>query len=101
HIPGYMKDIIEFMHAPRQTVLNKTHPLIETLMEMSKNQDYYGGSIYDPNRDRGPLQAYGDYLLGQMVPFSLRSQWRMSDQHAPMMDQMLSFWGVQSAPKSI
>lgn len=106
-IPGYMKDVIAFYHdtkeniLPIQTVLNKTAPLWETIQEIVHNRDYYGGIIYDPERDRGIPQAYGDYLLNQVAPFSIRSYNRLDDQEAPLQDKMMAFWGFQPAPKSI
>ncbi|HEX3587808.1 MAG TPA: transglycosylase SLT domain-containing protein [Candidatus Angelobacter sp.] len=99
-IPGYMKDVIAAWKDLVQTALNKTSPLLETLAELRQNKDYYGGIIYDPQHDR-PLQAYGDYLLNQTAPFSLRSFNKLHGEDAPMIDQALSFWGFQAAPKSI
>lgn len=112
-IPGYMKDVVaagnetyrNYEHGklpiPAQTVLNKTAPLFETAQELLKNQDYYGGIIYDPLRDKGRLPAYGDYLLNQMAPFTLRSQNKLQDQGASSLDQALGWFGFQPAPKSI
>jgi hypothetical protein len=99
-LPGYMKDVMDYAKAPLQTMSNKTNPLIETLLELHKNQDYYGGIIYDPQRDAaGP--AYGDYLLNQVLPFSVRGSNRVGAEGGSKMDQALSFWGFQPAPKSI
>jgi hypothetical protein len=100
-IPGYMKDVVAFWHAPLQTAENKMAPLWETINELTKNQDYYGGIIYDPVRSQGPAQAYADYLLNQTLPFSMRSFNRMHEENADSLTQALSFWGFQSAPKSI
>lgn len=100
-IPGYMKDVIAAWHNPVETVLNKTAPLISTIQELVRNKDYYGGIIYDPERDKGPVQAYGDYLLNQAAPFSARALNRMRDQGAPWQDQAMAFFGFQPAPKSI
>ena len=100
-IPGYMKDVFAFGHDPIQTVLNKTSPMLEGVQELGKNRDYYGGSIYDPQRDRGPAQAYGDWLINQATPFSLRSWGRLQGEGAPALDQAMGFFGFQPAPASI
>lgn len=99
-IPGYAKDVYAFSHSPWQTVLNKTAPLIETGKELINNQDYYGGIIYDPNRDN-VAAAYGNYLLNQALPFSFRGQQRMSAEGANGWQQAAAFWGFQPAPKSV
>jgi hypothetical protein len=100
-IPSYVKDVIDYMKHPIQTALNKTHPLLETGAELVSNRDFRHGSIYDPTRDRGPIQAYGDYLINQAIPFSWRGWSRLNADKAPMLDQMLAFWGIQAAPKAI
>ena len=100
NIPGYEKDVLEYYHAPVQTLLNKTNPLLETGMELYRNQDYYGGIIRDPQRDAA-IPAYADYLLNQTIPFSWRGWNRLHDEHASMGDQALAFWGFQPSPKSI
>lgn len=99
-IPGYIKDVIEYSKAPVQTILNKTSPLVETMAEVHNNRDYYGGTIYDPNRD-SMLPAYGDYLLNQALPFSWRGWNKLEQQKAPPLDQALAFWGIQPAPAAI
>jgi hypothetical protein len=100
NIPGYEKDVLEYSRAPVQTLLNKVNPLAETLMELHKNQDYYGGIIRDPHRDPA-IPAYADYLLNQAIPFSLRGFMRLHEEKANYQDQALAFWGFQPAPKSI
>jgi N12 class adenine-specific DNA methylase len=100
-IPGYIKDVIEYTKAPVQTVLQKASPLMQTLQELYHNRDFYGGIIHDPDRDSGAVPAYADYLLNQAIPFSWRSWEKLHEKPAPMLDQALSFWGIQPAPKSV
>jgi hypothetical protein len=100
-IPGYMKDVIAFTKDPQQTVLNKTAPLLEAGNQIRQNRDYYGASIYDPKFDRGPFQAYGDWVLNQAAPFSVRGIGKLHEQGASSLDQALGFFGFQPAPKSI
>ena len=100
-IPGYMKDVIDWTHAPIQTAQNKANPLLSTVSELVSNRDYYGGSIYDPERDTDPFHAYGKYLLNQAMPFSVRAMMRLNRNNATPLQQMLGFWGIQPAPQSI
>lgn len=99
-IPGYMKDVIAFAHDPQQTIMNKTSPMLEALNELRTNRDYYGGIIYDPERDH-MLPAYGDFLLNQTAPFSFRAAGRLESQGASSLDKSLAFFGFQPAPQSI
>jgi hypothetical protein len=101
-IPGYTKDVIAFSKAPLQTALNKTAPLPEAAQELVKNRDYYGDIIYDPMRDQGMMQAYGDYLLmGQLSPFAFRAINRMQHENTSLGGQAMGFFGFQPAPSSI
>lgn len=100
-IPGYMKDVVAVWHDWKQTLLNKMAPLPETAHEIWNNRDYYGGIIYDQERDNSRAEAYGDFLLNQAAPFTLRSYNRLEDKGASALDQALSFWGFQPAPASI
>lgn len=100
-IPGYIKDVVAYAHDPIQTLLNKSSPMIEAMTEIRNNRDYYGGIIWDPERDRGPAQAYGDFLINQVTPFSVRSMGRLRGEGAPALDQSLGFFGFQPAPASI
>lgn len=105
-IPGYMKDVIAFWMSPKQTITNKSAPVFSTASQLGQGEDYYGGSIYDPERE-DPATGYGNYLLNQAVPFSYRGMLRLRDEAQkggnPVsgVDQALAFFGFNPAPKSI
>lgn len=99
-IPSYIKDVIEYSHAPLQTLLNKMHPLASMASQIYQNKDYYGGTIYNPSMDN-PVHAYAEYVLNQALPFSVRSAMRQNDTGGTNTDKALSFFGFQAAPKSI
>ena len=99
-VPGYMKDVVDWTTAPFSTAGNKANPLISTAIELGSNKDYYGGIIYNSEKDN-PFIAYADYLLNQTLPFSARATVRLKEQGASPLQQMLGFWGIQPAPQSI
>ena len=100
-IPGYIKDVIAYKKDPAGTILNKIQPLAEMGKEIYTNRDYYGGSIYDPKFDSSATSAYGDYLMNEALPFSIRATIKNRNEGESMETQMLSFWGIQPAPQSI
>lgn len=104
NIPGYMKDVIGFWHAPTETFINKQSPMLSALSEVFvTGKDYYGGSIYDPQHDSGPVQAYADFLINEAMPFSVQALRRSqaAEGGRPALDQALDFAGFQQAPKYI
>jgi len=77
-IPGYMKDVFAFAHAPAQTVLNKMAPVFSMMAELYQNKDFYNVEIR--HSDDGWMQQATDtakYLGRTLQPFSVRSQTKM------------------------
>ena len=99
-IPSYIKDVIEYTHAPVQTVLNKMHPLASIATQLYQNKDFYGGSIYNSDF-QNPAVAYAEYILNQALPFSVRGAMRQNVAGKDSTDQALSFFGFVPAPQSI
>jgi len=95
-LPTYAKDVLEWVHAPFQTAVNKTHPLLSTLNQLRTNRDFYGGIIKAP--DENAATAYGNFLAGQVLPFSYRGSQRLGAQGASPLEQALAFWGITPAP---
>ena len=100
-IPGYIKDVIAFSKAPVQTLLDKLNPLAETAVELHQNKDFYGDTIYNPDRAVSAAGQYGNYLLNQGEPFSFRALQKEQGKGMSMGTQALAFWGIQPAPASI
>ena len=99
-IPGYIKDVIDYTHAPFQTIANKAHPLASMAQQLANNRDYYGGIIYDPQRDDA-VRAYLGYILNQTEPFALRAIQKENTQSATPWEKVAAFWGFQPAPAAI
>jgi GGDEF domain-containing protein len=78
NVPGYMKDVVAFAHAPVQTVLNKLAPVFSTLAELYQNKDFYRVEIR--HADDNWLQQSedtGKFLAKSLEPFSVSSQQKM------------------------
>lgn len=74
-LPTYMKDILAYSKSPVETLMHKTAPMLNDLVELYNNKDFYGEQIY--NRD-DPFYRQGfDVLKHQlegMEPFSFRQR---------------------------
>ncbi len=99
-IPSYVKDVIEYAHAPMQTLFNKMNPLLSVGQQIYNNRDYYGGIIYDSKTDNF-AKAYMEYMLNQTLPFSIRGIQRQSALGSNKLDKTLAFWGFAPAPAGI
>jgi hypothetical protein len=101
-LPTYMKDVVEYYHAPAQTVVNKMNPLISAMSQMYKNEDFYGAQIRDTDADAlKQSQQFLMYLGKQIEPFSLRSYQRQKEEGAPAWQSALSGVGLNPAPAFI
>lgn len=99
-LPSYMKDLYHYYQDPKQTVVNKVHPLFSAIANMIDNKDFYGTEI----RHKGdPIvkqaQQAGTYLLGQFLPFTVRNMSQQQDQPTSMKAQ--NFIGITPAPASV
>ena len=107
-LPSYMKDVYEYRNDlsgwrkygsdPFRTVENKLHPLVSTMFQMMKNQDFYGGQIRNP---QAPVveqfQDEVNYLVKQIEPFSLRNY----QQQAQTKKEEQSIGGYLTSPSMI
>jgi hypothetical protein len=70
----YMKDVYAVFHHPVQTVAHKLHPLINAMVEMVTNEDFYRTEIRHKD---DPLVAQmldvTKFLAKQFLPFSARN----------------------------
>jgi hypothetical protein len=99
-IPSYIKDVVDYVHDPMQTLENKAHPLVGMAGELISNHDYYGGIIHDPQRDH-VIQSYLNYLLNEATPLAVRSAVRSQEQGLSPLDQVANFFGFVQAPALI
>ena len=101
-IPSYVKDMLAYARHPGQTLLNKSHPLLNMLGDLAKNKDYYGVEIR--GRGQPPLtqtaQAAG-YVVKSFEPFWIRGLRRERQRQAGAARQTAPFFGVMPAPRSV
>lgn len=101
-LPTYAKDLLAYFNSPGQTLLNKTHPLISLVNEISQNKDYYGTEIRHPGDP--VLKQAGEvagYVAKSFVPFWLRGAQKVHESGGGLKEQALPFIGVMPAPRHI
>jgi hypothetical protein len=72
-LPSYMKDVYAYGQNPGATLKNKVHPMLNSIMEMLANQDFYGTKIR--NEDDSYVQQALDlakHAGSAFTPFGVR-----------------------------
>jgi hypothetical protein len=101
-LPSYIKDIRHYYKDPANTVLNKMHPVINTIGEMLHNKDFYGTEIRhkDSHLVQQALQI-AEYGAQSFTPLSFRGASIMGQTGDPLLYQALPFVGITPAPLSV
>jgi hypothetical protein len=97
-----MKDVYHYWNAPRRTVINKLHPVLNTVAEMLANKDFYGTQIR--NQDDPLVQqaiSLGLHALNSFKPFSVRGYEKLAKEDIPVHTRLLPFIGITPAPADI
>jgi hypothetical protein len=101
-LPSYMKDVFAYGIEPVQTAANKINPFLGTIIDMLKNEDYYGTQIRNPNDPLiAQLQEEASFVAKQYMPFSVSGFLQSQAAGDSTQNQALSFLGIQPAPKYI
>jgi len=101
-LPTYAKDIYAWMNKPGQTLFNKTHPIISTMIDIAKNKDYYGTEIR--NRDSNAaaqLLQTGEFGLKQFIPFYMRGMKKISEHGGSMASTLPTLVGIMPATSEL
>lgn len=101
-LPTYMKDVLSYAQNPVETVANKTHPLLNTVIQMLQNKDYYNTKIR--NEDDPVYKQMGDLLAHfgkQFEPFSSREVRKLAEQGQTGGRQFLPLLGIVRARHDI
>jgi hypothetical protein len=80
-LPSYMKDVLAFGKDPVKTLADKTHPMLNTIMEMLSNKDYYGTKIR--NEDDSIVQqilSEAKHVGEAFQPFGIREVKQLREQ---------------------
>ena len=100
-LPTYIKDEYEWTHDPERTAAGKVHPLIQMLVEMIANKDFFDHQIANPHHSlvkRAEEEAA--FIAKQYVSLGLRPNQRKGHVVTPE-ERALGFVGVKPAPKSL
>jgi hypothetical protein len=112
-MPGYMGDVFKYGNDLRKagaegkpgealtTLKHKSHPLLNTIMEMLSNEDYYGTKIRnedDPFVKQ--LLSLAEHAGKSFLPFGVRDVKKLSDQGQGL-KSLLPLVGIVQARKDI
>jgi hypothetical protein len=105
-LPTYMRDVFAYAENPASTFAHKFHPMIQDLIELYRNEDFYNVEI---RREGAPWleQAYdvSKYVAKQFVPISVTSATRRWETEETPSEKIKasaeSEFGFTPAPKYI
>jgi hypothetical protein len=100
-LPSYMKDVYAYGEDPVGSLTNKSHPMLNTIMEMLSNKDYYNTKIR--NEDDPYVQQALDlakHAGKSFVPFGLREVSQLKDQGQGARS-LLPLIGIVKAKKDV
>jgi hypothetical protein len=115
-LPTYMRDVWAYGTQPLTTIGHKLQPLCSAIIDMIKNEDYYGYEINDKNFEdstkklfeKGDASDLGEGLMNeikyigkQFVPFSVQGAIQRERSGADEAGQAAAFYGLNPAPKYI
>jgi hypothetical protein len=101
-LPTYVKDLLAYWRDPKQTLVNKTHPLISLVSELANNRDYYGTQIRNPSDSVGKQAGEaGAYVAKAFIPFWLRGAEKVREQGGGAKELALPYVGIMPAPKHV
>ncbi len=99
----YMKDVFAFLRHPITTAANKANPILTLLIDLIRNEDFYGNALR--NEDDPLVQQLADslkYVASQYVPISVRTfQQRQAARGTTGLGAAESVLGINVAPQSV
>ena len=101
-MPTDVKDVYHYATDPVRTLENKTSPLVNSVMNMLHNRDYYDRPIRnadDPFMKQ--LQQEADFAGRQFLPFTLQPRAGKKQAVESTHDQVERFLGVTPASKDL
>jgi hypothetical protein len=97
-LPSYMKDYVAYFNEPLTTLSHKTSPIVNDVVELWNNKDFYGEKIF--NTDDPIYQKGLDVLKHQgesMLPFSFKGN--PKDIPRTTKQKVEQGFGLMEAPK--
>ena len=99
-LPSYMKDYLAYGKSPAQTLIHKTSPFLNDIVELYQNKDFYGEKVY--NEDDPVFQKGLDILKQQgesLIPFSFKNNPKEEPKEALSRQWTEQKFGIMDAPK--
>ncbi len=101
-LPTYSKDVYAYKQSPIRTLAHKTNPLIGLGLDISRNKDYYGVQVYNPEGTVGEkIGGVGKYILKAFTPFFLRGIQKNLEEKSDIPRALLPLVGVMPAPSHL
>lgn len=98
NMPGYMKDVYDWLHSPLQTAQNKIHPMWPFIYQMMTNRQWNGAAITDPRSSIGEnVKDYLDFIFHQFQPIAFKN----SSGEGSAITTPENFLGIKPAPYAI
>lgn len=102
-LPSYVKDIEHWRHDPIGTMKGKIHPLLELIVEMLSNEDYFGKHI---RNSKDPLVKQMEDMAKQVgetiEPIAVRPMLEKNKKgDETTAEKVLPFVGITEAPRYI
>ena len=97
---SYLKDWIALVkeHHRGRIIRNKLSPVLNTLINLWENEDYWGNEIYGADNK---LQDIAKYVIKQWPPFSIQGYKKMREHGATVKEALEPSAGITLAPKYI
>jgi hypothetical protein len=99
----YMKDVFAFLRHPLDTVAGKAHPLLSTLYDVMRNEDYFGNAMRDA--DDPIVQQAKDvfaFIAQQYEPISVKGfRERKGEKGESNIGAGEAFLGINVAPQKV
>jgi len=101
-LPTYMKDVWAYMQHPGETILHKSHPLLNYFSELFKNKDYYGVQVRDEDASIvAQAGQVGAHAVKTFVPFWIRGYQKADERGESLPAKVAPLVGVMPAPKDM
>lgn len=97
--PGFWQDVPSYVRDPWGTLKNKSNPMLSTLNQMLRNEDYYHREIMNRN-DPWVKQAMQEaaFIGRQAEPLSVRNMLEAHQRGDDLSTEALAAFGVKPAP---
>jgi len=99
---SYMKDVYAYSKHPVTTLSHKVHPLVNAVLDILRNEDFYGTEIrHQDDPWVKQLEGVFEYAGRTFQPFSIRNYQQMREAGEGRAKAVQSFFGIVPAPATV